>query len=131
MYFFCLSFCFLFAYLSLCCLTVSLSVCLPFFLSLSLLFVYLSVYLSVGSDLVIFCSQESELALRRQGSCVLIDLELPHLVRLEEDPLKTEIKLYRLMVSYVDYSPPNYPFRINGLSLKYFFGSFFLFFNFD
>ncbi|KAK3750011.1 hypothetical protein QZH41_008653 [Actinostola sp. cb2023] len=41
--------------------------------------------------------QESELALRRQGSCVLIDLELPHLVRLEEDPLKTEIKLYRLM----------------------------------
>lgn len=44
--------------------------------------------------------QESELQLRRQGSCVvLVDLELPHLVRLEEDPLRTEIMLYRVMVS--------------------------------
>ncbi|XP_048585705.1 kinesin-like protein KIF16B isoform X2 [Nematostella vectensis] len=42
--------------------------------------------------------QESQLALSRQGSCVLtVDLELPHLVRLEEDPLRTEIMLYRLM----------------------------------
>ena len=38
--------------------------------------------------------------LRRHGSCaVLVDLELPHLVRLEEDPLRTEIMLYRIMVS--------------------------------
>ena len=29
---------------------------------------------------------------------VLVDLELPHLVRLEEDPLRTEIMLYRVMV---------------------------------
>ncbi|XP_015774745.1 PREDICTED: kinesin-like protein KIF16B, partial [Acropora digitifera] len=42
--------------------------------------------------------QESELQLRRHGSCaVLVDLELPHLVRLEEDPLRTEIMLYRIM----------------------------------
>ncbi|XP_022810488.1 kinesin-like protein KIF16B [Stylophora pistillata] len=42
--------------------------------------------------------QESELQLRRHGSCVvLVDLELPHLVRLEEDPLRTEIMLYRVM----------------------------------
>lgn len=42
--------------------------------------------------------QESELQLRRYGSCaVLVDLELPHLVRLEEDPLRTEIMLYRIM----------------------------------
>ena len=38
--------------------------------------------------------------LRRHGSrAVLVDLELPHLVRLEEDPLRTEIMLYRIMVS--------------------------------
>ena len=38
--------------------------------------------------------------LRRHGSrAVLVDLELPHLVRLEEDPLRTEIMLYRVMVS--------------------------------
>ena len=37
--------------------------------------------------------------LRRHGSrAVLVDLELPHLVRLEEDPLRTEIMLYRIMV---------------------------------
>lgn len=42
--------------------------------------------------------QESELQLRRHGSrAVLVDLELPHLVRLEEDPLRTEIMLYRIM----------------------------------
>jgi len=47
----------------------------------------------------VFILQESELQLRRQGSCVvLVDLELPHLVRLEEDPLRTEIMLYRVMV---------------------------------
>ena len=46
-----------------------------------------------------FVFQESELQLRRHGSCaVLVDLELPHLVRLEEDPLRTEIMLYRIMV---------------------------------
>jgi len=40
------------------------------------------------------------LQLRRHGSrAVLVDLELPHLVRLEEDPLRTEIMLYRIMVS--------------------------------
>ena len=32
---------------------------------------------------------------------VLVDLELPHLVRLEEDPLRTEIMLYRVMVSTI------------------------------
>ena len=48
---------------------------------------------------VFYILQESELQLRRQGSCVvLVDLELPHLVRLEEDPLRTEIMLYRVMV---------------------------------
>ena len=48
--------------------------------------------------------QESELQLRRQGSCVvLVDLELPHLVRLEEDPLRTEIMLYRVMVNIYIY----------------------------
>lgn len=42
--------------------------------------------------------QESELQLRRHGSrAVLVDIELPHLVRLEEDPLRTEIMLYRIM----------------------------------
>ena len=54
-----------------------------------------------GIDILILClfSQESELQLRRHGSCaVLVDLELPHLVRLEEDPLRTEIMLYRIMV---------------------------------
>lgn len=32
---------------------------------------------------------------------VLVDLELPHLVRLEEDPLRTEIMLYRVMVKKI------------------------------
>lgn len=51
---------------------------------------------------VLYILQESELQLRRQGSCVvLVDLELPHLVRLEEDPLRTEIMLYRVMVKKI------------------------------
>ena len=53
-----------------------------------------------SNEIFRFVLQESELQLRRHGSrAVLVDLELPHLVRLEEDPLRTEIMLYRIMVS--------------------------------
>lgn len=70
--------------------------------------VYLYTYLVQKWSITLFLTnvfvcfsvtQESELQLRRHGSrAVLVDLELPHLVRLEEDPLRTEIMLYRIMV---------------------------------
>lgn len=48
---------------------------------------------------ILWCTQEDAVALRKEGSGVVLDCQLPHLIGIDEDLLSTGIVLYYLKVN--------------------------------